>query len=507
MKKTFWIIFTLSIGIVASAQELVSSTPAQGSLVHELPSKVQLVMNQNIDLSRSNFSVYLINSLDADAITAAQFLFEDKVAFDLWVDTGVIEQESQGKTITLGLLDNLPAGIYVVEWWTHATTGSNKGFTYFSYQPQGDTHAMQQSTEHHDETKVDEDHMHHGEAEMAEMSEDHMHHDEAKMDEDHMEHHDEAHSMEPVEHLGEAEHIQPSEHHEEAIMPAEGHMEHSEHGHLHSDAHGDIHSNMHAQVKTEDHHSSGEIHGDTHDHMHPQAATAKDRHSSAMEDVHRESTEPPHLNEISAASANAFRVGERVIVLEPLLDISGLFKIALRAEESAYIQLSVTSPSGVEKLITIESNTAVFELGPFEEGVWKVLATVGEEGDWLETTILAQKQKSDFDSEVILFLTPVPNLAYGGRTEAFVYGFGDGDNLHKRFVLERNMQGVHTSLDGINVDLPHNHFMDMYNDEDFTPMTNNASIDFSLPGLWNIVVTIIGGFSETATFQIEVDNQ
>ncbi len=473
MKKTFWIIFTLFIGVVANAQELVSSTPDQGSLVHELPSKVQLVMNQNIDLSRSSFSVYLINSLDADAITAAQFLFEDKVAFDLWVDTGVIEQESQGKTITLGLLDNLPAGIYVVEWWTHATTGSNKGFTYFSYQPQGDTHAMQQSAEHHDETKMGEGHMHHGEAEMAEMSEDHMHHDEAKMDEDH--------------------------------------MEHNEHGHLHSDAHGDTHSNMHTQdtVKTEDHHSSGEIHGDgdTHDHMHPQAATAKDQHSSAMEDVHGESTEHPHLNEISAASANAFRVGERVVVLEPLLDISGLFKIALRVEESAYIQLSVTSPSGVERLITIESNMAVFELGPFEEGVWKVLATVGEEGDWLETTILAQKQKSDFDSEVVLFLTPVPNLAYGGRTEAFVYGFGDGDNLHKRFVLERNMQGVHTSLDGINVDLPHNHFMDMYNDEDFTPMTNNASIDFSLPGLWNIVVTIIGGFSETATFQIEVDNQ
>ena len=108
---------------------------------------------------------------------------------------------------------------------------------------------------------------------------------------------------------------------------------------------------------------------------------------------------------------------------------------------------------------------------------------------------------------VILFLAPAPNLAYSGRAEAFVYGFGDGDNLHKRFVLERNMQGTTTSVDGVSVDLPHNHFMDIYNSEGFTPMTNNAPIDFSLPGLWNIVVTIIGGFSESATFQIDVHNQ
>ena len=97
-------------------------------------------------------------------------------------------------------------------------------------------------------------------------------------------------------------------------------------------------------------------------------------------------------------------------MLEPLLDISGLFKLALSTAESAYIQMSITSPSGIERFMAIESDRAVFELGPFEEGVWKVLATVGEEGDWLETTILAQKQKSDFDSEGHTFSCPCSKL-------------------------------------------------------------------------------------------------
>ena len=375
-----------------------------------------------------------------------------------------------------------------------------------------DSHMPNEGMEDHDHGEM------HGQGEMkhdeyhGEMGNEHHdkgpshkegHHQEMKMD-----HHDESHENEEGHHEMKDEHHQEMkmDHHEEGHEYEEGHhaMEemkdehHHEEGHEHEEGH-------HAMEEMKDeHHQEMKMghHKEGHHKM-------KDAHHSKEHDhndySHDEGDSHDHGDmEVAASGGNVFQLGDRTFVLEPLLDISGLFKLALRTPEAAYIQLSVTSPSGVEKLMTIQSDTAVFELGEFEEGLWHILAGVGDY--WLETSILAQKQTSDFDSEVVLFLTPAPDVARGGKTEAFVYGFGDGDNLHKRFTMQTSMQGMAESMESADVDLVHNHFMDMYNSEDFTPMANTASLDLSLPGLWNVVVNIIGGFSETATFKIKVEN-
>ncbi len=482
--------------------ELVSTTPAQGSTVQVLPSEVHLTMSEAVDLHLSRFRVYGFQiKPDARPHQVARAFFAGDL-LDLPIigfteaETDLLSTES-GNNIVIGLKENLPAGTYVVTWQTYSPDFKfKKGFTFFVYSPEGAIEHQEERMEHHEPAMEHDDHHEmKPEEEHHDMMEPEYQHDEhmEAPEHDHSEMHDDHHEMEPEE-----------EHHD--MMEPEYHDEGHEHKDDH-DEHMEAQEHDHSADHYDDHHEM-EHEEEHHDMMEPEHYDEEHKHEEEHDHSHDEGDSHNHDHmEMAATGANVFQVGERMIMLEPLLDISGLFKLALSTAESAYIQMSVTSPSGTERFMAIESNRAVFELGSFEEGIWKVLATVGEEGDWLETAILAQKQKSDFDSEVVLFLTPAPNLAYGGRTEVFVYGFANGDNLHKRFVLERNMQGVMTSLDGVNIDLPHNHFMDIYNEEGFTPMANNASIDFSLPGWWNILITIMGGFSETATFQIEVPNQ
>ncbi len=472
IKLVFFLLVFLQITSALAQANLVSATPKEGSVVRELPNEVQLVMSEAIDLRVSRFRVYgLQTKPNADPREVAQGFFAGEVILPITdfvkADTD-LNPKGVNSNVAIGLRENLPAGTYVVTWRAYSTDLTvQEGFTFFVYQPH---RADGQVIEDHHEIPMEE-------------------HEEEMLDEHHEmkpEHEEGHHDMMEPEHHDNEDHGE-EDYHKMKPQHEEDHHDMMEHKHHDDEGH-----------KEEDHHDMME-----HEHHDDEG------HDSREEDHshdHDESGAYNHM-EIAATGANVFQLGNSVVMLEPLLDVSGLFKLALNTTEPTYIQLSVTSPSGVEKLMTIESNQAVFKLGAFEEGIWEVLATVGEEGEWLETTILAQKQKSDFDSEVVLFLTPTPNLVYGGNTEIFVYGFADGENLHRRFVIERNMQGVTTAIDGISIDLPHNHFMDIYNSEGFTPMTNNTSIDFSLPGLWDIIVTIIGGFSETATFQIEVENQ
>lgn len=661
MKKFYFFSFlALFLVTAVKAQELVSSTPAQGSVIHKLPTKVQLVMNQDINLDRSSFSIYLLKFSGDDAVDVARAFFDNTRDFDLWADTGIIEQESQGNTITLGLLNNLPAGVYVIKWWVYEKTavrkGVSKGFSYFSYQPHGDMQAM----EHHDETSMAaEGSMHH----------DNMHHDEVPMlnKPQIMEHHhdennmatDKNHDMQQEHHHGNVESLKPisvsmnvfndSRGYKVRIIPdglkftpqnaSLAHVDGEGHAHIYVNGHkvarvytpwfhlddkyfsvgentvkvtlnANDHSNytytnklveasqvvnvakMPIDMHHEDNHSTvnssksmsvsievnqdpksgynvkiipeglkflpgnaGRVHTDGEGHAaiyvngHKVArvygfwfhlnedlftagenqirvtlntndhsdytfngelveATSTVNIAANMEAMGNEQGMHDRTNATadhhqSRAGANTFTISNGVAVLEPLLDISGVFKLALYAQEEAYLQLSVTSPSGVEKLLNIQSDVAVFDLDSFEEGVWKILAMVGS--DWIETEILALKQLSDFDSEIVLFLTPKPNITQVNQTEAFVYAFADGENLHKRYVLKHNMQGASISIDDTGIELVHNHFMDRYNTEGFIPKANNATINFPQSGIWNVDVTLMGGFNETATFQVEIE--
>ena len=506
MRQTFKPQFIFSVIILVIFQlvpilaqvNLVSAIPSEGSVVHELPSEVQLNMSKDIDLHVSRFRAYGFQTKpNADTHDVAHAFFEGETTLPITsfieVNTNVLSQGSD-TSVRIGLEENLPAGTYVVTWQTYSREFIvQKGFTFFTYQPH--EVSEQDMEEHHEENTMQEgheqgsmmgdDHMQHEGMEGHEHDEMHgqgeMKHDDGEVE---MDHHDEGHEHE-------------DEHHQEMKM------DHHDEDYEHEDEHHEMKDEHHQEMKM-DHHDEGHEHEDEHHEM----KEMKDEHHDEEEDHdhdHDEGDSHDHDNmEMIASGGNVFQLGNKTFMLEPLLDISGLFKLALRTPEATYIQLSVTSPSGTEKLMNIQSDTAVFELGEFEEGLWQIVAAVGD--NWLETSILAQKQTSDFDSEIVLFLTPAPDLAHGGKTEAFVYGFGDGDNLHKRFTMQTSMQGMAESLESADVDLAHNHFMDMYNSEDFTPMANTTSLDFSLPGLWNIVVNIIGGFSETATFEIKVEN-
>ena len=122
---------------------LQESTPASGSTVYEQPQEIILLMSEPVEINFSTFKVYSLKTTSdmsqSDLVLAAKALMGEVLMLrddkEMRLDTGILNEEKQSTTITLGLKEELLPGTYVVMWRllsvdTH-TTGD---FTFFTYE-------------------------------------------------------------------------------------------------------------------------------------------------------------------------------------------------------------------------------------------------------------------------------------------------------------------------------------------------------------------------------------
>ncbi len=131
-----------AIPVLAHAY-LQESIPASGSTVYEQPQEIILLMSEPVEINFSTFKVYSLKTTSEmsqrDLVLAAKALMGEVLMLrddkEMRLDTGILNEEKQSTTITLGLKEELLPGTYVVMWRllsvdTH-TTGD---FTFFTYE-------------------------------------------------------------------------------------------------------------------------------------------------------------------------------------------------------------------------------------------------------------------------------------------------------------------------------------------------------------------------------------
>ncbi len=211
-----------------------------------------------------------------------------------------------------------------------------------------------------------------------------------------------------------------------------------------------------------------------------------------------------HHAHATAMGANVIDANGVTFLIEPLIDIGGAMKLAVTLERDgeAFVHpgdFAVTTPSG--QIVHGETNGAValVELGDFAEGTYHVVGTVGPYQ--LETTFTTYYQTTAMGAEMILVLTP--SACDRHPSEAFVYAFEDGENIHRLFTI--TLSGAHALHEPVN--LVHTHFREAFNAEGFQPMANHTSVAFGSAGDWTLEVTIHGGIPDHATFTVHVPHR
>jgi len=123
---------------------LTTSTPENQSTVGEVPSAIDIVFSEPIEVRFSNFKIYPLavepGMTDREIALAANELVSQVLSLkddeEVRVDSGVLTGERTSKEIALGLEEGLEPGVYVVMWHvlsvdTHAT----EDFFFFRYDP------------------------------------------------------------------------------------------------------------------------------------------------------------------------------------------------------------------------------------------------------------------------------------------------------------------------------------------------------------------------------------
>lgn len=209
---------------------------------------------------------------------------------------------------------------------------------------------------------------------------------------------------------------------------------------------------------------------------------------------------------MASMPGNLIAVGPLLLELEPLLDVSGAFRMAVSTlteegpVETAF-DLTITNPEGADLHLHGDHSLIVAELGQLQEGVWTIGGTI--DGVPVQRSLSIVRSRTELDTDVVAIFTPTPTIEQGGISELFLYAISEGENIHSRFVLEASPAADDMAM-GDGVDLIHDHFMDVYNSDGFTPMTNTVTLTFDTAGLWNFQLTIMGGFAQTADFDLAI---
>lgn len=146
MNKSFPTIFLFLLSLFALAHaDYKSSLPKQGAILKAMPTQVQLVFAENLEVKLSTFKVYRLQA-EPGKLSPAQIRSQARALYqqvllskndqDKRWDTGVQTTARTSKTVTLGLKPNLKPGAYVVMWQNLGSDGHRvRGFYTFSYAP------------------------------------------------------------------------------------------------------------------------------------------------------------------------------------------------------------------------------------------------------------------------------------------------------------------------------------------------------------------------------------
>ncbi len=239
------------------------------------------------------------------------------------------------------------------------------------------------------------------------------------------------------------------------------------------------------------------------------------QHEEGMEHEHEEGMEHQHEGEEhaeihGAMPANTVMSGDVAFLIEPLIDISGQTKLAITLSENGKPVVStagfiIISPKGNVTSVSTSSGTALADLGMFESGEYFVTgAVMGRDGlHRTSFTLLADRKVTELDTDVMSVLAPAPKSENSGRVEAFVYAFSGGEIVHRLFTVSAAPAGEHLHAED-GATLVHEHFKEVYTTDTFAPAANRTTLSLDELGSWNILVTISGGFTESATFEVEV---
>lgn len=215
-------------------------------------------------------------------------------------------------------------------------------------------------------------------------------------------------------------------------------------------------------------------------------------HGSAAHDRH---------GHAAGTSANLVHADGVAFLVEPLIALGGAMKLAVTmtrdGEAFAHSgRFAVTTPSGAFHEGETDGAVALIELGDVDEGTYHVVGTLGPHH--LETSFTTYRQTTAMGAEMILVLAP--SACDRHPSEAFVYAFEDGENIHRLFTI--TLAGAHTHHEPVT--LVHTHFREAFNAESFQPMANHTTVSFGRAGDWTLEVAIHGGMPDHATFTVRV---
>ncbi|MEM6428523.1 MAG: hypothetical protein AAF708_04725 [Deinococcota bacterium] len=268
----------------------------------------------------------------------------------------------------------------------------------------------------------------------------------------------------------------------------------SDHDHSHDEHDHDDHSH-----DEHDHDDHSHDHGDAHDHDH-----SHDEHDdhSHDHDSHEHGDDHEHNHDMSHGDhagerANMVMADGMMYTISPLIDATGTSQLLVQSECANPASLTLTSPTGTSyegNMVDCSSSLITFD---FADGIWTLAS------DAMTTPISMYGGTTDQGSDIRVVFAPAPALGSSGRSEVFVTAFAGGDNIHKRYTVQREMVGMTHMTDDDVLELEHRHFDDFVTDS-FEPVSNSTPIEFLMTGMWQLDVLLEGGINERASFEVEV---
>ena len=252
-----------------------------------------------------------------------------------------------------------------------------------------------------------------------------------------------------------------------------------------------------AQESTHSHSDSHDSH-ETHD--------MQDTHGADSDEHAHDTHEHEHTH---TTTANSVTVGDMQLMLDPMLSVNGDMALGLRIMHNhesmpADYSVTVTTPTGESLSSNGNASSIIIQLGTFQTGTYQISGSVANTA--FQSSISLYQASTDLGTDIVTVLAPSPRLSTSGISQAFIYGFADGENVHKPYSVSYAMPGMTHSSDDVMFDASHYHF-DVYEDIGFEPAANQTPIGLPMVGEWTMQVTLGGSIPEVAEFSVSMTNE
>ncbi len=279
-------------------------------------------------------------------------------------------------------------------------------------------------------------------------------------------------------------------------------------------------ANHHASSDNHDHHKAEEsAHDDSHDmsdghhDTSEEHATDKESHehhdSSASHDDSKHDDEHHEHHETakhSGESANVVMLGEKTLMLYPLLSPDENFQILIDADKAGYTT-SVSYEDTPLEVSFDDSGRTQIDLANAQQGTYHL--TFRDQSNTVTVPVSVYKAETNSGKSFTAIFAPSPSLSTSGKSEVFIYNIAQGENLHELINVNYKMDGMQHSMDNVMTPLVHEHFDALKGEasEDnpalTTAMSNRSSLSFAMAGQWKFNIMVDG---ELLSFYIEMFN-